>query len=155
MRHENIHITTDIDINASKETVWKALTDIKSWQDWASLVHSCRGNVEKDGELTLRFINPQGGSYAFKRTVFLYDEGNAFGWTGDAFAGMKDFHVFELESIDNQRTRFIQSDGLHGADVPGIKQLEQAMLKGYEIFNQELKNFIEDPDSNQLFTNHQ
>ncbi len=143
MKHENIHISTDIIIDAPKENVWKVLADLKNWPTWTSLIISARGEFKKDSKLTLEFVNPAGGSILFERTMFLFEPCEAFGWTGDAFSGLKDFHVYELEATEDGKTKFIQSDGLHGADVPGITEMEQQMLVGYKIFNEELKKYIE------------
>ena len=143
MNHENIHISTEIIIDAPKEKVWKILSDLENWANWTSLMVSAEGEFKKDGNLTLEFVNPEGGSVSFERTMFLFDAENAFGWTGEAFAGLKDFHVFELELFENGSTKFIQSDGLHGADVPGLAEIEQQMLEGYKLFNRELKDYVE------------
>lgn len=143
MQHENIHISTDIIINAPKEKVWKALADVSNWNQWTSLVLSAQGNVGKDENISITFVNPEGGGLTFERTIFHFEEGNAFGWTGEAFAGLKDFHVYELETLADGDTRFIQSDGLHGAEVSGIEAIEQQILAGYQIFNQELKTYVE------------
>ncbi len=143
MKHENIHITTDIVINASKEDVWSTLMNISEWNQWTSLVISAEGEIIKGGTVKVEFLNPEGGGLTFERNIFHYEEGTAFGWTGDAFAGLKDFHVYELEGLPDGTTKFTQSDGLHGADVPGIETIEQQMLLGYQLFNQELKTYIE------------
>lgn len=143
MQHENIHISTEIIIDAPKEKVWKVLSELEKWPEWTSLMVSAKGEFKKDSRLTLEFANPEGGSVVFERTLFLFKPENAFGWTGNAFGGLKDFHVFELEAVEDGKTKLIQSDGLHGADVPGVEQMEQQMLEGYKVFNYELKNFVE------------
>lgn len=143
MTHENIHISADIIINASRKTVWKVLSKLEEWPEWTTQIAAVKGDFKKDGQLTLMFGSHKGNNFVFERTLFLFDEGNAFGWTGNAFNGLKDFHVFELQALRNNRTRLVQSDGLHGADIPGIHSMEEQMLKNYKIFNSELKQHIE------------
>lgn len=143
MQHENIHISTDVIINAPRQIVWQVLSDLEKWPEWTSLMLSAKGTFKKGSQLILEFVSPDGGSIVFERSMFLFEEGKVFGWTGDAFAGLKDFHVFELEDAGNGRTRLIQSDGLHGADIPGVEEIEKQMLEGYKVFNQELKQLVE------------
>lgn len=143
MRHQNIHISTEIIIKASKDKIWSVLSDLEKWPEWTSQIVSARGEFKKAGALTLEFVDPECGSVVFDRSMFLFEDGNAFGWTGDAFAGLKDFHTFELKTLEGGGTLFVQSDGLHGADVPGVFEMEQQMLQGYKMFNLELKTFIE------------
>lgn len=143
MQHENIHISTDIIINAPVEKVWEVISDLENWNKWTILVLSAQGVIAKDASIIIEFANPEGGGITFQRTIFHFEKGKAFGWTGDAFAGLKDFHVYELEALADGTTKFIQSDGLHGADVPGIETIEQQMMEGYKIFNQQLKDFVE------------
>lgn len=143
MQHENIHISTDIIINAPIEKVWEVISDLENWNKWTTLVLSAQGAILKDAAITIEFANPEGGGMTFQRTVFHFENGKTFGWTGDAFAGLKDFHIYELEVLEDGTTKFIQSDGLHGAEVPGVEVIEQQMLEGYKVFNQQLKGYIE------------
>ncbi len=143
MQHKNIHITTDIIINAPVKKVWKVLANLEKWPLWTTLILRAKGEIKKDNTLALEFISPKGGSIVFERTIFLFEEGKSFGWTGTASPGLSDFHVFELEALSNSETLFTQSDGLHGADVPEARAMEKQMLIGYQWFNQELKMFVE------------
>jgi hypothetical protein len=143
MQHENIHILTYIIIYAPIEKVWEVISDLENWNKWTKLVLSAQGTISQDAPITIEFANPEGGGMTFQRTIFHFDNGKAFGWTGDAFAGLKDYHIYELVELPDRTTKFIQSDGLHGAEVSGVEVLEQQILEGYKIFNQQLKNFVE------------
>ena len=143
MQDDRIHISTDIVINAKKEDVWLVLSDLAKWPSWNSLIVSFAGNFSKNASLTLEFADPDNGAISFNRTMFLFEEGKSFGWTGEAFAGLKDHHIFTIEELPDRRTRFTQADGLYGAEVPGVDEIEQQMLAGYKLFNQELKTFVE------------
>ncbi|MCI1646843.1 MAG: hypothetical protein LKI39_11995 [Bacteroides sp.] len=143
MTHKNIHISTDIIINAPRKRIWKVLSKLEGWPEWTTQITAVKGDFKKDGQLTLMSGSHKGDNFIFERTLFLFDEWNYFGWTGNAFEGLKDFHIFELQTLKSNKTRFIQSDGLHGAKIPGIQSMEEQMLKNYKIFNNELKQHIE------------
>lgn len=143
MPHENIHFSTDIIINAPIEKVWEVIADLEQWSKWTFLVLSAQGEITQDAAITVEFAKPEGGGMTFQRTIFHFENGKSFGWTGNAFAGLKDYHIYELEELANGITKFTQSDGLHGAEVAGIEVMEQQMLEGYKLFNQHLKDFVE------------
>jgi len=58
--------------------------------------------------------------------------------------GMSDYHTHTLNELSDGRTEFIQTDGLKGgASFLLGRLIEKQMQKGYEVFNKELKTFVE------------
>jgi len=142
------NIKESIIINATPEQVWKALTDFENLKNWSSSFQGLQGKFEINGDIEIVFKSPFGGQSKMKKKLFHFEEGKSFGWTGVFLMGMSDCHSHTLNELSGGRTEFFQTDGLHGgASFLLGKLIEKQMQKGYEVFNKELKNFVESENS--------
>jgi hypothetical protein len=138
------NIKSSIVINASPEQVWKVLTDFDKLKSWSSSFQGLQGNFEKDEDIEVTFKSPFGGQNKMKKKLFHFENGKSFGWTGIFLLGMSDYHTHTVKALSDGRTEFTQTDGLQGgASFLLGKMLEKQMQKVYEVFNQELKSFVE------------
>jgi len=138
------NVKASIIINAKPEQVWKALTDFDNLKSWSSSFQGLQGKFEKNGDIEIVFKSPFGGQNKMKKKLFHFENGKSFGWKGVFLMGMSDYHTHTLNELSDGRTEFIQTDGLHGgASFLLGKLIEKQMQKGYEVFNQELKTFVE------------
>lgn len=140
----NTRIEASIIIEASPEQIWSVLTDFKNLSKWSSSFQNLSGDFTKDGLIEVVFKSPLGGDTKMNKKLFLFEEQKSFGWTGTFMMGMKDYHTHTLKGMPNGTTKFIQTDKVSG----GIsfllgKVLEKQMKKGYNIFNKELKTYVE------------
>jgi len=141
------NIKANIIINARPEQVWKALTDFENLKNWSSSFYGLQGKFEKNRDVEIVFKTPLGKN-KMKKKLFHFEEGQSFGWTGVFLLGMSDYHMHTLKALSDGRTEFTQTDGLQGgASFLLGKMLEKQMQKGYEVFNQELKSFVENNKS--------
>ncbi len=137
-------VKASIIINAKPEEVWKALTNFENLKNWSSSFQGLNGNFEMNGDIEITFKSPFGGQNKMKKKLFQLEKGQSFGWTGVFLLGMSDYHTHTLNELSDGRTEFTQTDGLQGgASFLLGKLIETQMLKGYEVFNQELKTFVE------------
>lgn len=138
------NIRTSIIINAKPEEVWKALTNFENLKNWSSSFQGLKGNFEMNGDIEITFKSPFGGQNKMKKKLFQFENGKSFGWSGVFLLGMSDYHTHTLKALSDGSTEFTQTDGLQGgASFLLGKLIETQMLKGYEVFNQELKTFVE------------
>lgn len=138
------NIEASIIINASMEQVWKALTDFENLKKWSSSFQGLKGKFEYSGNIEVVFKSPFGGQNKMKKRLFQFKEGQSFGWTGVFLLGMSDYHSHSLKTLSDGRTEFTQTDGLKGgASFLLGRLLEKQMQKGYEEFNKELKQYVE------------
>lgn len=78
--------------------------------------------------------------------IFIHRAGHVYGWsdplTGE-FSGVRDHHLFRVESASPSLTRFIQSDDFTGetAAQHGVA-LARVGFDNYPIFNQELTDEV-------------
>lgn len=137
------NIKASIIINAKPEKVWKALTDFENLKKWSSSFQDLKGRFEENGIIEVVFKSPFGQN-KMKKKLFLFEEGKTFGWEGTFLLGMSDRHTHTLKELPDGKTVFIQTDGLQGGVSFLLGRLfEKQMQKWYEVFNQELKTFVE------------
>ena len=142
MDKDKIKFQSSIIINASSKNVWNAIKDHKNWNQWTNIVHSGNGEIKTDSDITISFNSPD-GVLTFERKIITYEEGKQFGWSGEAFQGLKDYHHFTVETLENGQTKFTQADGFWGAKVEGIEVMEEQTKQAYELMNADLKKYIE------------
>ena len=143
MENQEPHVHAEIEINTPREKVWEVLTDFEKMSEWSSSFQRLEGEFKEGGKATSYYKGPM-GEMSFDHTIIEFKEGESFGWSDPVMLGMKDHHTFRLESLPNGNTRFIQTDGVQGG-VSWLmgKMLEKNMAKGYETFNQELRERVE------------
>lgn len=138
------HIKTSIIINATPEKVWEALTDFEKLNTWSSSFQGLEGDFSKNGKIEVIFKSPFGGQSKMKKKLFQFEEEKSFGWTGVFLLGMNDNHIYTIKELPDEQTEFIQTDSLQGgASFLFGRVLEKQMQKAYEVFNKELKTFLE------------
>ena len=73
---------SEIDIDASPETVWEILTDLDRYADWNPFVVSSEGQVAVGERLTNRMHPPGGKAMTFSPTVTVSEPNHVFEWLG-------------------------------------------------------------------------
>ncbi len=139
-------IKTEIIINASPEKVWKVLTDFKSYPDWNPFITSIEGDVFEGSKFKVR-IKPLGSSgMNFSPICTSFNENVEFSWLGKLMTkGIFDGkHIFELQAVDQGRTKLIQREEFNGILVPMFwKNLNVNTRWGFEMMNDKLKEIVE------------
>lgn len=141
---QKANIKASITINATPKQVWEALTGFETLDTWSTSFQGLTGDFNKNGNIEVVFKSPFGGQNKMKKKLFHFEQGASFGWTGVFLLGMSDYHTHTIKALPNGQTEFTQTDGLHGgASFLLGKLLEGQMRKAYDVFNQELKTFVE------------
>lgn len=139
-------IETDIEINASAETVWNILTNFEAHPSWNPLVREISG-LPKEGERLRVFIQPQGGKgMVFKPVVLKAEANRELRWLGKLLVpGLFDGeHYFRIEPVSEGRVRFIHGETFRGILV-GLfaKGLDNGTKQGFRGMNEALKKRAE------------
>lgn len=130
-------IKTSITIKASKERIWKILTDFESYHKWNSFIKSVSGEVKVGNRIQIKL---QG--MTFKPIVLTLKENRELKWLGHLwFKGLFDGeHKFYLTANQNGTTDFEQSEYFSGILVKFFsKSLDKDIKMGFEQMNEELK----------------
>jgi hypothetical protein len=141
-----MEIKTQITINATPDKVWAVLTDFQKYPTWNPFIKSITGEPKVGSKITVSIVPPEGKNMTFKPTVLAFKHNKEFRWIGKLlFKGVFDGeHKFELIDKGDGTTIFNHSENFKGILV-GLfkKQLENNTKKGFELMNENLKNFVE------------
>ena len=138
---------TEIEIDASAERVWEALTDFSSMGEWNPFIRSLEGEAKVGERVKARGTPPGGRSMRFKAKVLKADAGKELRWLGRILIpGLLDGEeYFLIEAMDGDRIRFVHGELLMGILVPilGLLGVLKSTQAGFEEMNQALKERAE------------
>ncbi len=136
-------IVTHIDIEAPVEEVWATLTDWENLAAWSSSFVSLVGDFSVGGDVEVAF-KVFGMTQHYEHNLIDFIDGEQFGWSDPFLLGMTDHHVYRVETIDEETTRFHQTDQANGGAASVIGWLTSRTMRNmYVGFNQELKTEVE------------
>lgn len=138
---------TEIDINAPRFEVWDALVHKEEWHRWNTFLYDVDSTLPlRQGQavlLALRRLEDEPDS-EFHPTVTLIQPERCLRWIAKV-PGLKTEHVFELEDIGPNRTKYIHQERLSGffsrVFLPFIRSDEK---EGLRRMARQLKRYVED-----------
>jgi hypothetical protein len=122
------------------------LTDVDHFHDWNPFIRDARGATSLGSTLRLR-VRPQLPlRVVFHATVIARDEPHQLRWRGQLLTpwlGSGD-HTFEIESLGNGRSRFVQRESFAGL-LPRLatRLLVREAERGFTAMNEALKVRVE------------
>lgn len=138
-------LVTEIEIEASPDSVWEVLTDLSEYQNWNPFVVAGSGEVAVGCQLEVRMRQPGGNETTFKPIVTEATSPRSFEWLGrlgapGLFAGR---HRFDLVPTETG-TLLVHSEEFTGVLVPMLaKSLDQKTRAGFEAMNAAMKERVE------------
>ena len=137
---------TEIEINAPKSAVWQALLHKENWLKWNTYLYDRNPRLPfKQGQtvqLSLRRLREETETEFSPRITLLQPE-MCLRWVATA-PGFRSEHIFQLQEIGWQRTKYIHQENLSGVTtylfLPFLKQDE---LQGLRRMARELKQYVE------------
>jgi len=140
-------ISSEVQINASPERVWHLLTNFPAFPAWNPFMPRAEGELKPGARLKVYLKPPKGMSMTFKPRVLKVEPNCEFRWLGHfIMPGLFDGeHIFSLEPIDRNQTRFVQRELFRGLLVPFFSAigLLRNTSSGFEAMNQALKSQAE------------
>ncbi|MFW2383151.1 MAG: SRPBCC family protein [Acidimicrobiales bacterium] len=137
---------TEIEIDATPETVWKILTDLDRYSEWNPFIIEAGGEVEVGARLINRLQPPGGRAMTIKPTVSAVESAKTFEWLGHLLvSGVFDGrHRFDLEATPAGGTRLVHSEQFNGILVRFLrKSLDTQTRDGFVAMNTALKTRAE------------
>jgi hypothetical protein len=139
-------LESEIEINASAESVWRVLIDFDAYPSWNPFIKEISGRPAV-GEKLRAFIQPPGGKgMVFKPTVLKAEKNRELRWLGHLvmprlFDGE---HYFRIESIHANGVRFVHGEIFSGLLVRLFAgSLDTGTLSGLREMNEALKRRAE------------
>lgn len=139
-------IKTTVDIGASAEMVWRALTHFSSYPKWNPFIREIHGKPEEGARLKVRMRLPRGRSYWFTPRVTKAIPASELHWRGKLWLGglFDGEHAFIIVPVGLEGVRFIQRERFSGLLVPIILPLiARTTREGFERMNRALKKVVE------------
>jgi hypothetical protein len=136
-----IEVTTEIEIAASAETVWRVLTELERYPEWNPFIRSARGSLDIGGTVRLSPRTSIGVPLRFHATIVTHDEPRELRWRGQFIGSWlaTGDHSFVIEPIGDRRVRFVHSEKFTGL-LPrlGARLLEGETRHGFSEMNRAL-----------------
>ena len=136
----------EIEINAPKSAIWWALVHKEEWLKWNTFLYDRNSQKQfvqgKRVHLSLRRLREEAET-EFEPRILLLQPEVCLKWVYTA-PGFRSEHVFELQEVDRQRTKYTHQENLSGITtslfLPFLRQDEQ---QGLRRMARELKQFVE------------
>ncbi len=138
-------LVTEIEIDASPDTVWDVLTDLSEYQNWNPFVVAASGEVVVGDQIEIRMRQPGGNETTFKPIVTEATSPSCFEWLGrltmpGLFSGRHRFDLLPTET----GTRLVHSEEFTGVLVPMLwRSLDEKTRSGFEAMNVAMKDLAE------------
>lgn len=137
---------TEIEINACRRDVWRALIHKENWRYWNTFLYDCdaRQPLESGREVSLSMRRLPGEEETeFQPLVTLLQPGICLRWRS-SIPGFSSEHTFELQEIGPNQTKYFHQEKFSGALTrlffPFIRRDEQ---QGMRRMAWELKQYTE------------
>ena len=142
-------IRTEVEICASPEKVWGALTDLDAYAEWNPFIKKGEGTIAVGGKLNLLVKPPGAIGKTIKPKVVEAAPGLRLTWIEHVLApGIVDGeHYFILEDCGDGVTRLIQGERFTGFLTPVMQALRafRSQRVGFVMMNLALKERLETP----------
>lgn len=138
-------LRTEIEIQASPEKVWQALTNLEKYPDWNPFIHHAIGLAEIGKAVDIDFQSDSKG-LKLHCIVVKAQPNRELSWKYHVvhpwlFQGE---HSFTIEPLGENRVRFIDREEFNGLLVPlQAKDIDTNTRRGFEEMDKALKTRAE------------
>lgn len=140
-----IEISEATEIDAPPHAVWEALTDLPAFRAWNPFICRASGSTALGGTVHVRVRPSLPLRLPFRATIVERTEDRALRWQGHVGARWlaAGDHVFTLEPLAGNRTRFVQSEKFTGV-LPRLagKLLARETRRGFAAMNRALADRV-------------
>jgi hypothetical protein len=135
----------EIEIQSTPERVWEALTNFDKYPEWNPLLTRVEGELSVGEKVNLT-AKSASSEMNFLCTVLTVEPNRQFSWKFHVglpvlFRGE---HIFKIESINENKVRFVDREIFHGVLVPlQAKNLETNAKPAMVAMGEALKERVE------------
>lgn len=136
-------IRSEIQICAPIQKVWSVLVDFHRYGEWNPFIYAISGEAKEDSKIRISIRTPSGKTRNYEPVIMSVKEGHELRWVGKSLL-LQGEHVFMLESINAETTRFLQFEIFHGMLSSFFgKGSENDIAEGFALMNKALKRKAE------------
>jgi hypothetical protein len=136
-------LTTEIEINASPQRVWKILTDFDKYEQWNPFIHRIVGQAKEGSKIQIRIETPGGKNRKYEPTVTRVEESRELRWLGKSFL-LNGEHIFLIERLQPEHVRFVNREIFDGLLTSFFgRRTDEDIRAGFEEMNKALKERAE------------
>lgn len=134
-------LSSQIEIDAPPETVWRVLIDFDSYPEWNPVEIEMKGRPVEGTVLEHTSRLPGSRPMRFRPTLVEVSKGEALGWKGRLVVpGLFDVrHRFALQPSGDGGTRLTQSEQFRGILIPFVGGTLRRTQEAFAIANAALK----------------
>ena len=138
-------IRTEIEIESNITNVWNVLMNFEDHPKWNPFIKEISGQQNVGNKLTVSIKPPDGNGMTFKPVISVLDPEKEFRWIGKfLISGIFDGeHFFILESIDDNKTKFIHGEKFSGILVSFTGKMLEKTKEGFHSMNRAIKKECE------------
>ncbi|WP_227376945.1 SRPBCC domain-containing protein [Haladaptatus halobius] len=131
-------IQVETEVDAPPRTVWGVLTDLPAYREWNPHITDASGDLREGSTVEIRVRSGRSRSRTMPVTVAAMTPERRLQWVGQVLSSrlFEGRHTFELEPLDDDRTRFVNRERLSGLLVPFV--VADDARRGYEAMNRAL-----------------
>jgi hypothetical protein len=141
-----LEVNTEIEIDASAESVWKTLTDFASYPEWNPMIIRASGELRPGARLKIRF-EPEGSrGHTFRPKLMIVDPNRELRWLGwPRLPGFFDTeHYWIIDERPGGKTHLLHGTVIYGLLAPlGGKAMERQSRGPFEMMNRAHKERAE------------
>jgi hypothetical protein len=136
----------EIEINAPRSAIWSALIRKQDWLKWNTFLYDRNSDLPfaqgRTVQLSLKRLREETETEFEPRITLLQPE-VCLRWFYSA-PGYRSQHVFELQDIGRQRTKYLHQESVSGVAAPFfLAFLRQDEQQGMRRMARELKRYVE------------
>jgi hypothetical protein len=139
-------IRTEINIDASINNTWEAITDFPRYKNWNSLIPAAAGELKEGNKIDVIIHPPLRNPQQYKVKLLTVAPPKTLTWLGQFYCPFlfDGEHHFELSSISEKVTKVIHREIFRGLLVAYVgDNYFQQLSNKFEKMNSELKTYVE------------
>jgi len=138
-------VQSNIEINTSCEKIWNILMDFERYPEWNPFIKEIKGKPVEGSKISVTIQAPGLKPRTFRPAVHISWEKWQLRWLGRlGIPGLFDGeHMFILEELDPEVTRFHQNEVFRGILVSRMERVMDQTRAGFELMNSALKKRAE------------
>lgn len=136
-------ILAETEIEAPPRFVWDVLTDLSAYHEWNPHITDADGDLREGLTVEIRVRPSESRNRSMAVDVTELTPSRRLQWVGTVLSPrlFEGTHTFDLEPLDDDRTRFSNRERLAGLLVPFV--VPNDVHRSYEAMNRALKSRAE------------